>query len=97
MIDTLTKVQNWYLSQCNGEWEHAYGVAIDTLDNPGWAVKIDLKNTRWEQVSFEELKFYRGPSDWVRCIKEDGQFKGHGDPRKLQLILNHFLSQVGSG
>jgi len=90
-------IQNWYLSQCNGEWEHSYGVAIDTLDNPGWVVKIDLNKTPWEKAHFEELKFERAPDDWVRCLKEDAQFKGYGDSQKLELILNHFLSQVSIG
>jgi hypothetical protein len=96
MSDVITKVQNWYVSQCNGDWEHTHGVSIDTLDNPGWTVKIDLKNTPWEKVHFEELIFDRAPNDWVRCKKEGGQFKGCGDPSKLEFILNYFLGQVGS-
>ncbi len=34
-MDLLTWVQRWYLDQCDGEWEHEWGVKIDTLDNPG--------------------------------------------------------------
>jgi len=29
---------------------HSFGVAIDTLDNPGWMVTIDLAETRWRDV-----------------------------------------------
>ncbi|MGK7942612.1 MAG: Imm53 family immunity protein [Crocosphaera sp.] len=24
-------LQDWYTSQCNGEWEHTYGIDIKTL------------------------------------------------------------------
>jgi hypothetical protein len=41
----LERLQRWYLGECNGDWEHSYGVRIDTLDNPGWIVTIDLHET----------------------------------------------------
>jgi hypothetical protein len=25
----------WYAAHCDSEWEHTYGVTLDTLDNPG--------------------------------------------------------------
>jgi immunity protein 53 of polymorphic toxin system len=42
MHDTLRRFQNWYQAHCNGDWEHHAGVTIDTLDNPGWSVRIHL-------------------------------------------------------
>ena len=44
-MDILCWLQNWYHSNCDGGWEHLYGVKIDTLDNPGWSVAIDLEDT----------------------------------------------------
>jgi hypothetical protein len=32
----LNELQVWYGAQCNGSWEHTYGIKIETLDNPGW-------------------------------------------------------------
>ncbi|MFE2849501.1 Imm53 family immunity protein, partial [Streptomyces scopuliridis] len=32
----LDWLQNWYTQQCDGDWEHEWGVKIATLDNPGW-------------------------------------------------------------
>ncbi len=43
--DVLAELQRWYLAQCNDDWEHSYGVTIETLDNPGWSVHIDLADT----------------------------------------------------
>ena len=41
-MDELQLLQEWYVAQCDGDWEHSYGVKIDTLDNPGWSLKVDL-------------------------------------------------------
>lgn len=30
-------LQKWYKSQCDGDWEHEYGIKIETVDNPGWS------------------------------------------------------------
>ena len=44
MIDWL---QSWYEKQCNSDWEHNYGIKIETLDNPGWSITVDLVDTNW--------------------------------------------------
>ncbi len=46
----------WYLAECNNDWEHSYGVKIDTLDNPGWSLKIDLRETNLEGRTFTRLE-----------------------------------------
>jgi hypothetical protein len=35
MGEILPWLQGWYATQCDGDWEHEYGVSIETLDNPG--------------------------------------------------------------
>jgi len=94
MSDVLTKIQNWYQSQCDGLWEHGHGLTIGTLDNPGWSVEVELKDTPWEKSVWEDLVFERSPNDWVNCKKKGSEFKGYGDVNKLEFILNHFLAQV---
>ena len=53
--DNLSWLASWYLAECNDDWEHSYGVKIDTLDNPGWTLKIDLKETNLGGVIFEKV------------------------------------------
>ncbi len=48
-------INKWFEEQCNGDWEHIYGIKIYTLDNPGWAVKIDLYDTDLENVFLPQL------------------------------------------
>ena len=87
----LSELEDWYHSQCDGEWEHAFGVKIDTLDNPGWKVCVDLKETRLEKVSMEPVRIDNGENDWIFCGIKDTQFYGAGDPKKLQSIIQVFL------
>jgi hypothetical protein len=82
-MDTLTWLQQWYRSRCDGEWEHQNGVRIETLDNPGWSVVADVGRDQSPAPISEE----RSIDDWVRCDVKDGRFQGYGGPGNLQEIL----------
>jgi len=97
-MSTLARLQSWYSRQCNGEWEHASGISIQSCDNPGWWVKIDLIGTPLERSVFTEIaegvdaqRFAQVP-DWMSCYKEDGVWHGAGDDAKLERILESFLA-----
>jgi len=90
-MNRFAQLQTWYASHCNGEWEHTYGVRIDSLDNPGWWVKVDLAGTELEQVSFAPRLEHRSEIDWLDCKVKDKIFDGAGDPSKLESILAVFL------
>ncbi len=44
-LNSLDRLEQWFRSMCNGDWEHTYGIKILTLDNPGWIVAIELRDT----------------------------------------------------
>src|SRR5579864_7039170 len=91
-MDTLEKLQAWYASRCDGTWEHQYGVKIDTLDNPGWAVEIDLAGTPLESHRFVEYESERSEIDWARCKVEGVVFRGYGGAKNLAEIIEVFTS-----
>ncbi|SET06073.1 Immunity protein 53 [Myxococcus fulvus] len=90
-MDVLAELQAWMASHCDGEWEHQYGVTIDTLDNPGWSVKIDLKDTKLLGVAFEEKTVDRSEKDWLACRVREATFEGYGGVFNLREILEVFL------
>lgn len=92
MIEVLGQLQDWYLSQCDGEWEHQYGVSIDTLDNPGWTVKVDLQGTKLADKSFSAIWDERSDSDWIHCSVRDGAFEGNGGGNNLSELISVFLA-----
>jgi hypothetical protein len=91
----ILELQQWYEAQCNGDWEHQYGISIETLDNPGWRVEIDLKDTRFAGVAFTRVEEKHQNGEWLLCRTENEKFVGAGDPSKLIVILQHFLEWIG--
>jgi len=87
----LTQLQRWYSAQCDGDWEHDLGVRIETLDNPGWMVKINLKDTLLEAVEFSEVRQIEDDREWLDCRVTDGEFRGAGGPHMLGAILEIFV------
>lgn len=93
-MDILKWIQNWYKSNCNGDWEHGYGVKIETIDNPGWGVKIDLKGTKWENVKLDPIFVDKGDLDWYSIKLENNSFEAACDPDKLSFVLNIFKELI---
>ncbi len=99
MNSALSQLQEWYTSHCDGDWEHSYGVHISTLDNPGWNISINLKDTELEDVPFPELRENISDDsngdnldlDWLVCTKQGSQFSGNGGPRQLERLISIFL------
>ena len=96
-MNQLSEIQSWYKSHCDGEWEHQYGIMIETIDNPGWIVKIDLQGTGLIAKKFDELKVnYDHDSDWIICKKDEKHFEAACGPTKLSEVLSHFLQWAHS-
>jgi Immunity protein 53 len=94
-VQLLTKLAAWYSEQCNGLWEHSHGIRIGTVDNPGWTVKVDLRETPFQDAIFEEIRVDNDENNWINCFKKDSIFTGAGDPSKIATILEIFLKFVG--
>lgn len=89
----LERIQDWYRNNCDGDWEHGFGIKIETVDNPGWSVEIELQDTALEHAQFEK-QYDHGDEDWLFVGIKDKKFIGAGDPDKLSEILRIFLEEV---
>jgi hypothetical protein len=96
-MNEIDEIESWYHAQCDGDWEHSWGVTIGTLDNPGWSLDINLVATPLEGVAFAPVEYRIGkdsdPEDenWYVCKVEDGVFKGRSGPHHLKTLLQIFL------
>jgi Immunity protein 53 len=90
----LSRLQTWFAQQCNGDWEHAYGVQIETVDNPGWVLTIDLMDTRWEKVVSPRQRIERTGSDWLQTEIANAQFVGAGGPPNLEELIERFFGLI---
>lgn len=92
--DLLSWLQSYYASCCNGDWEHGEGIRIETLDNPGWFVKMSLRDTNLAAIDFERVEVENSDQDWYHCWKEDEIFTGAGGLYNLTSILTIFREWV---
>ena len=88
----LTRLQNWYSSQCDEDWEHSHGVKIDTLDNPGWMLTIDLVDTELASRSMQREIVQRTKENWIQREIGDGKYLACGGPHNLEEMVEAFLS-----
>ena len=90
-MNPLQELQKWYQSQCNGDWEHTCGVKIDTLDNPGWSLTVDLAGTNLAARSFTRIDRL-ADTNWFYCEVRDSRFEGRGGPLMLEELIKTFLA-----
>ncbi|MBG6202671.1 hypothetical protein IWQ48_003818 [Labrenzia sp. EL_13] len=83
------KIQEWYSSNCDGDWEHQSIISLKTLDNPGWSITINLEETVQESQKFEEIKInYDDETTWMVIKKEDNKLLGACGPNELGKMLS---------
>ena len=96
-MSILEQLETWFAEQCDGDWEHKSGISIESCDNPGWWVKIDLKGTSVSGCSYPEQRLnideagHPNADEWLHCLIKDNVWQGAGDPSKLEVILESFL------
>ncbi len=97
--DDLHWLMQWYLDQCDGDWEHSFGIDIGTLDNPGWRLKIDLRNTALEDRPFtkvergeaaDDLEEWKQTGSWWVIEVKNGAFDAACGPLDLPAVLALF-------
>ena len=92
MKSEILRLQDWFESQCDKDWEHGNGIKIKTLDNPGWSLDIELDGTILIDKELSEYKEnYEHETDWITCKKEGSIFQGRGGPKQLLKIIQFFL------
>ncbi|MEI2824022.1 MAG: immunity 53 family protein [Chitinophagaceae bacterium] len=85
----------WYKKNCNSDWEHNYGIKIETLDNPGWALTIDIIGSTQENLNNMPWRFIKkNNDDWYGYKIEDGKFEASGDALKLNQLIKLFRDIV---
>jgi hypothetical protein len=92
MEDNFDWLQKWYESQCDGDWEHEYGIKIETVDNPGWYVVINLIGTECEDHIFSPVEFEINEKDWYFCLIRDSNFVASCGSCNLSKVLQIFRS-----
>ncbi|MDX1969848.1 MAG: Imm53 family immunity protein [Planctomycetaceae bacterium] len=92
----FTNLMAWYQAQCNGSWEHHYGIKLQSLDNPGWQLTVDLIHTDLQGRRMADIAEGCGPDGhprsprWICCLVRENQFRGVCDPTQVERLLQAF-------
>ena len=86
-MNSIEFLQNWFQSNCDGNWEHNFGIKIETLDNPGWYIVVDLENTSMENTYINQ-SVDSSERDWFDIKTLNKQLIATGDSHKLFFLLN---------
>jgi hypothetical protein len=92
----LSLLEEWYSARCNGQWEHSWGIKIETLDNPGWKISIDLNETRGDWKNLERVKIVRTEEDWIHYWVEKKTFQINCGPLNLTEAVQIFVAWFDS-
>ena len=90
----LKWMQDWYGQHCDGDWEHAEHFIIQSTDDPGWLVSINLEETECEGKEFHSINIKNDKEDRYQCFLDKKKFIGKGGPKNLIEILTTFKSWV---
>jgi Immunity protein 53 len=93
-VGLLEWLMAWYSSQCNGDWEHQHGIRIDTLDNPGWSLNVDLHETPHENQVLSARMTERSDNDWTFVEVKDFTFRARGGPGNLTEMVRLFAEFI---
>lgn len=91
----LTFLETWYAQQCDTDWEHQFGVKIETLDNPGWSIEIDIDETSWAGRLAESRRVERSEVDWYDVWCDGLKWYAACGPQNLTEVLELFRHFVG--
>src|SRR5271170_7418203 len=90
--DSLKFLQQWYADHCDGEWEHHYGIKIETLDNPGWRVTIDLTDTGLQEFPLTAIEHrMEDRLLWCRCWRDERAFQAACGAYGLKAVVATFI------
>lgn len=102
-VDDLSRLNAWFIDHCDDDWEHGQGIELESLDDPGWWLRVALLGTELEEAPFERISVGEEEGHrpfgvplseqrpWYRCEVRDGLFEAMRDPTNLRTILRIFL------
>jgi len=86
----LVWLQQW-LSQTPEINDRIY---INTLDNPGWEIFINLKNSSLLEKIFNEIEIERTDDDWIHSRIRNSKLQMFGGPLNLKEMIRNFREWV---
>lgn len=88
-------LQTYYSLCCDGDWEHGYGNSIQKMENYSWKVTLVLKDTLFEDFTFDPIMTKISSDNWFSCSLEKNEHDnisliGYASSQNLTAIIRNF-------
>ncbi len=80
----------WFWSQCNGDWEHEYGIVLDTTSEGKWKLDISISNSILDGVEFISNDFIANAGNEVECKFDNQSLVVYADTQNIIRVLQSF-------
>lgn len=84
-MDIMGFFKEWYISKCDGEWEHMHGIKISNIDNPGWQIEITGEDKKIPFTIDQAV----GEDSWMVINASEDKFTGYCSAENLLMVLEH--------
>lgn len=89
--EILNWLSNWYKIECNGDWEHSYGLIIN-FNSEKVNIEIDIEDTRFTQEeTMFEINSVNSVNDWINIKIDKQKYLDNGDRSKFVEIIEKFI------
>jgi hypothetical protein len=96
VTEEIQWLSEWFSSHCDGDWEHESGVRLETLDNPGWRLRVDIVGTGVDGRVLPRSKVDLGAGRWLWTSADGESFEASCDARSLRELVAAFRRFVSS-
>jgi len=93
-MEILEWMQNWFKTNCDGDWEKDEVIQITTLATQGWEVEIDISKTSIANLEITWILNEINRQDWYGVKVENQKFFAAGDTNKLIFLLDLFKQMI---
>lgn len=93
-MNAIKWLEDWFKSNCDGDWEHENLINIQSTSNPGWSIEIDLNYTLLESLDIDCPLIEKSEEDWYFYTLKNGVFSAAGDTTKLLFLIEIFKKIV---
>lgn len=89
----LNWLGEWINNQCDGDWEHEFGIQLITYDNPAIGLKVDL--VKYEDCMINSYRHFDLPSnDWISVKIDNSYLTITSTPLMLNKIFIFFQETI---
>jgi hypothetical protein len=85
-------INKWLIINCNGDWEHEFGVRIISSDVPGWNIELDLSKTCLESTNFSYSE--KKEHSFIEINIIDNVFKAYCSLNYYNRCLSLFINEL---